>query len=61
MKSDKLPVPTVEEIFDSLEGSSLFSKLDLFQGDWQIKMDEACKKKTTFLSKFGTYQFEGVV
>ena len=58
MKSDKWPVPCVEKIFDDLRGSSIFTTLDLFQGYWQIKMDETCKEKTTFVCKFGTYQFE---
>ena len=58
MKSDKWPVPCVEEIFDDLPGSSVFSTLDLFRGYWQIKIDDTCKEKTTFICKFGTYQFE---
>ena len=32
MKSDKWPVPSVEEISDDLNGSSIFSTLDLLQG-----------------------------
>ena len=58
MKSGKWPVPCVEGIFDDLRGSSIFTTLDLFQGYWQIKMDETCKEKTTFICIFGTYQFE---
>ena len=58
MKRYKWPVPYVEEIFHYLRGSSIFTTLDLFQGHWQIKVDETCKEKTTFVCKFGTYQFE---
>ena len=58
MKSDKWPVPCVKEIVDDLRGSSVFSTLDLFQGYWQIKIDETCKEKTNFICKFGKYQFE---
>ena len=58
MESDEWPVPCVEEIFDDLPGSSVFSTLDLFRGYWQIKIDDTCKEKTTFICKFGTYQFE---
>ena len=58
MKNDKWLVPCVEEIFDDPLGSSIFITLDLFQGYWQIKMDETCKGKTTFLCKLGTFQFE---
>ena len=35
-KGDKWPVPCVEEVFDDLRGSSIFTTLDLFQGYWQI-------------------------
>ena len=58
MKSDKWLVPCVEEVFDDLRGGSIFTSLDLFQGYWQITMYETCKEKTTFICKFGTYQFE---
>ena len=58
MKSDKWPVPCVEEIFDDLRGSSVFSTLVLVQGYWKIKMDETCQEKTTFMCRFGTHQFE---
>ena len=58
MKSDKWPVPCVEEIFNVLRGSSIFTSLDLFQSYWLFKMDEACKEKTTSICNFGTYQFE---
>ena len=58
MKSDKWPVPCVEEIFDDLRDSIIFTTLDLSQGYWQITMDETSKKKTNFICKFRTYQFE---
>ena len=58
MKSDKWPVPFVEEIFDELKGSSIFTTLDLFQRYWQFKMDEIFKDKTTFIFKFGMYLLE---
>ena len=52
-----MPVPYVEEIFDDLRGSSIFTTLDLLQGYWLMKMDEICKEKT-FICKLGNYQFE---
>ena len=58
MKGDKWPVPCVEEILDNLRVSRIFTTIDLFQGYWQIKMDETCREKTKFICKFGTYQFE---
>ena len=58
MKRDRWPMPRVDEIFDEIKGSSVFTTIDLFQGYWQIKMDESCKEKTTFVCRYGTYQFE---
>ena len=58
MKRDRWPMPRVDEIFDEIKGSTVFTTIDLFQGYWQIKMDESCKEKTTFVCRYGTYQFE---
>ena len=48
----------VDEIFDEINGSKVLTTIDLFQRYWQIKMDEMCKEKTTFVCRYGTYQFE---
>ena len=58
MKPDKWPLRNIEEIFDDLEGSKVFSTLDLFSGYWQVRMGEECKEKTTFVCCYGTFQFE---
>ena len=58
MKPDKWPLPKIEGIFDDLEGSKVFSTLDLFSGYWQVRMAEECKEKTTFVCRYGTFQFE---
>jgi len=58
MVPNRWPLPLVDEIIEDLKGSTVFSTFDLFQGYWQIKMNEACKEMTTFICKFGTYQFE---
>ena len=58
MKADRWPLPKMEEIFDDLEGSNVFSTLDLFSGYWQVRMADHCKERTTFICRYGTYQFE---
>ena len=55
MKRDRWPMPRVDEIFDEINGSKIFTTIDLFQGYWQIRMDEACKEKTTFICRYGTF------
>jgi hypothetical protein len=43
IKGDAFPLPLPENMFDALQGSLVFSKLDLTKGFWQIPMDEASK------------------
>ena len=57
MKADKWPLAKIEEIFDDLQGSTYFSTLDLFSGYWQVRPSEPCKEKTTFVCRYGTYEF----
>ena len=45
---DRYPMPTPEEIFDSIGDSKVFSILDLRQGFNQIMVAEADRKKTAF-------------
>lgn len=54
----QVALPKIEKIFGELEGSQVFTTLDLFSGYWQIHMDESCKEMTIFLTRYGTYQFE---
>lgn len=58
MKRDGWPVPRFDEIFDEINGSKILTTIDLFQVYWQIKMDEMCKDETTFVCRYGSYQFE---
>jgi transposase InsO family protein len=43
IKGDAFPLPLPENMFDALQGSLIFSKLDLTKGFWQIPMEEASK------------------
>ena len=43
IRGDAFPLPLPENMFDALQGSRMFSKLDLTKGFWQIPMDEASK------------------
>ncbi len=50
----------MDEILDDMRGSSVFTTIDLFQGYWQIKMDETCQEKAAFICRYATFQFEGM-
>jgi hypothetical protein len=54
---DAEPVPDQEEIFAKLANDQYFTKIDLSKGYWQIPMDEASKKYTSFITNSGLYTF----
>ena len=51
------PIPVVEDIVPELNGSDLFTKLDLKDGYWHIKLDEESSYLTTFSTPFGKYRY----
>ena len=57
-KKDCFPMPHVQDIFDQLGGSRLFSTLDLKSGYWQCPMDPDSVEKTAFITHQGLYQYK---
>ncbi len=58
MKQDKSTLPLIDEIFDEVKWSFVFTTLDLSQGCWQIKMHELCKEIKMIICRYGNFQFE---
>ena len=54
---NRFPVPRIEDIFDKLQGSSYFSRIDLKSGYHQIRIVPEDIHKTTFRTSFGLYEF----
>ena len=50
-------VPRVEDLFDKLEGSTYFSKIDLKSGYHQIRIVDQDILKTAFRTTFGLYEY----
>jgi hypothetical protein len=56
-KKDCYPLPRIDDLLDSFQGSTCFSTLDLASGYWQIEMDPHDKEKTAFITDYGIYEF----
>jgi hypothetical protein len=55
---NKYSLPLIDELFDQLQGSYCFSKLDLRQGYYQVRIKEDIPK-TAFNTRYGHYEFFG--
>jgi hypothetical protein len=55
---NKYPLPRIEDLFDQLRGASVFSKIDLRSGYHQLRIRPSDIPKTTFITKYGLYEYE---
>ena len=57
-KSDKYPLPRLEDALDILGKSNMYSTLDACSAYWQVKMADDSVEKTTFTCHMGTFCFK---
>ena len=55
---DSYPLPCIDQPVDSTTGHQLLSFIDAFSGYNQIKMDEADKEKTSFITSQGLFCYK---
>ena len=55
--TDAYALPSIQEIFDSMDGSAIYSTLDLTSGYWQIPMEDSSIQKTAFCTHNGNWEF----
>lgn len=55
---ERHPIPTVEELLHDLNGSTVFSKIDLKWGFHQILLCEESRHITTFVTHRGLYRYK---
>ena len=53
---DRYPLPLIQDIFDQLGGSKLFSTLDMRSGFWQLPMSPESIEKTAFVCHRGLFE-----
>ncbi|WMV54709.1 hypothetical protein MTR67_048094 [Solanum verrucosum] len=54
---NKYPLPRIDDLFDQLQGASVFSKIDLRSAYHQLKIRPEDVSKTTFRIRYGHYEF----
>ncbi|GJR50647.1 putative reverse transcriptase domain-containing protein [Tanacetum coccineum] len=54
---NRYPLPRIDYLFDQLQGSSIYSKIDLKSGYHHLRVHEQGVPKTAFRTRYGHYEF----
>jgi Reverse transcriptase (RNA-dependent DNA polymerase) len=54
---NRYPIPRIDDLFDQLQGSQVYSKIDLRSGYHQLTIRASDVPKTAFRTRYGHYEF----
>nr|GEZ20881.1 putative reverse transcriptase domain-containing protein [Tanacetum cinerariifolium] len=54
---NRYPLPRIDDLFDQLQGTCCFSKIDLHSGYHQLRVREEDIPKTAFRTRYGHFEF----
>jgi hypothetical protein len=54
---NRYPLSRIDDLFDQLQGSTYFSKIDLRSGYHQLRVQEESIPRTAFRTRYGHYEF----
>ncbi|GKF89409.1 hypothetical protein Tco_0263372, partial [Tanacetum coccineum] len=54
---NRYPLPIIDDLFDKLQGSNVYSKINLRSGYHQLSVREEDIPKTAFRTRYGQYEF----
>ncbi|GJV39030.1 putative reverse transcriptase domain-containing protein [Tanacetum coccineum] len=55
---NRYPLPRIDDLFDQLQGSSVYSKIDLRSGYHQLRVRKEDIPKAAFRTRYGHYEFQ---
>ncbi|GJV44530.1 putative reverse transcriptase domain-containing protein [Tanacetum coccineum] len=55
---NRYPLPRIEDLFNQLQGSGVYSKIDLRSGYHQLRVRDEDIPKTAFRTRYGHYEFQ---
>ncbi|GJZ92190.1 putative reverse transcriptase domain-containing protein [Tanacetum coccineum] len=55
---NRYPFPRIDDLFDQLQGSSIYSKIDLRSGYHQLRVRKEVIPKIAFKTRYGHYKFQ---
>nr|GFA81201.1 putative reverse transcriptase domain-containing protein [Tanacetum cinerariifolium] len=55
---NRYPLPRIDDLFDQLQGSSVYSKIDLWSGYHQFRIREEDIPITAFWTRYGHFEFQ---